>query len=117
MRQPLKLGSKGQYLDAVPDIFIYGDIIMTEIIIAIITSLFTFAGVVITVMAGNKRTEKNLKEQSQLTLYRIEQLEKKQDQHNNLIIRMYEVEKRLDVIDERVKVENHRIDDLEHTAG
>lgn len=47
------------------------------------------------------------------TLYRIEQLEKKVEKHNNFIERMYEVERVIDVHEEKIKVANHRIDDLE----
>lgn len=48
------------------------------------------------------------------TIYRIEQLEKKQDIHNKLIERMYAVEDRCNVTDEKIKVVNHRIEDLEN---
>lgn len=89
---------------------------MVQIIVALITGILTLAGVVITVNAGNKKTEQQLKEQSDLTLYRIEQLEKKQDKHNTLIERMYAAEEEIKVINERVKVANHRIDDLEKAA-
>lgn len=47
------------------------------------------------------------------TIYRIEQLERKQDIHNGIIERMYKAEKDIEVLDERQKVANHRIDDLE----
>lgn len=50
---------------------------------------------------------------SRLTTYRLEQLEKKVNQHNNLIDRMYKVEEIAEVHDEKIKVVNHRIDDLE----
>ena len=88
---------------------------MTEgIIIAIISGVLSFAGVLITVMYGNKKTRDNVKEQTDLTLYRIQQLEQKQDKHNTLIERMYKVEDRLNIVEERIKVGNHRIEDLEH---
>ena len=45
--------------------------------------------------------------------YRIEQLEKKVDKHNNLIERVFEIEQHSAVVDEQIKVANHRIDDLE----
>lgn len=51
------------------------------------TGLFTLAGVIITVAVGNSKT-----------IYRIEQLEKKVQSHNNLIVRMYEAEKDIDII-------------------
>ena len=86
------------------------------IIISIITSAFTFAGVVLTVLYGNKKTRDNVKEHTDVTLYRIEQLEKKQDKHNTLIERMYKAEDEINLLSEKVKVVNHRIEDLEHKA-
>lgn len=50
---------------------------------------------------------------SNLTNYRIEQLEKKVEKHNNFITRTYKLEQEFAVMDEKVKVANHRIDDLE----
>lgn len=50
---------------------------------------------------------------SNLTNYRIEQLEKKVEKHNNLITRTFKLEQDFAVLDEKVKVANHRIDDLE----
>lgn len=50
---------------------------------------------------------------SNLTNYRIEQLEKEVEKHNNLITRTYKLEQEFAVMDEKVKVANHRIDDLE----
>ena len=50
---------------------------------------------------------------NRLTNYRIEQLEKKVEKHNNLITRTYKLEQEFAVMDEKVKVANHRIDDLE----
>ena len=45
--------------------------------------------------------------------YRLSQLEAKVDKHNNLVERTYELEKRTDIQEEKLKVANHRIDDLE----
>ena len=50
---------------------------------------------------------------SALIAYRLEQLEKKVDLHNNAIERVYELERRAGVTDEKLKVTNHRIEDLE----
>lgn len=50
---------------------------------------------------------------SKLTTYRIEQLEKKVEKHNTVVERTYELEKQAEVITEKIKVINHRIDDLE----
>lgn len=50
---------------------------------------------------------------SKLTGYRIEQLERKVEKHNNLIERVYRLEDNDKLLDERLKVANHRIEDLE----
>ena len=50
---------------------------------------------------------------SKLVNYRIEQLEKKVDRHNQVIDRVYKLEQRDAVVEEEIKVANHRISDLE----
>lgn len=66
------------------------------VIVAVLSLMGTVFGSVIGILTANK-----------LTVYRIEQLEKKVDKHNNVIERMYQLE-------EKIKVANHRIDDLEN---
>jgi len=44
---------------------------------------------------------------------KIDNLEKATTKHNNLIDRMYAVEKKTDLQEEQIKVANHRINDLE----
>lgn len=48
-----------------------------------------------------------------LMSYRIEQLEKKVEKHNNLIERTYRLEERTTVQEEQIKTANHRIEELE----
>ena len=48
-----------------------------------------------------------------LIAFRIEELEKRVDKHNNLVERMYAVEQRTELQEEKIKVANHRIGDLE----
>ena len=50
---------------------------------------------------------------SKLVNQRIEQLEKKVDKHNQVIDRVYKLEQRDAVVEEEIKVANHRISDLE----
>ena len=50
---------------------------------------------------------------SRLVNYRIEQLEKKVDKHNQVIDRVYKLEQRDAVVEEEIKVANHRLSDLE----
>lgn len=44
---------------------------------------------------------------------KLETLEKKQDKHNSLVERTYHLENCIKVIQEKIKVENHRIENLE----
>ena len=72
------------------------------IIVALISFAGTFAGTLGGIIASNK-----------LTNYRIEQLEEKVEKHNKVIERVYELEKDEALIEEEIKVVNHRIMDLE----
>lgn len=78
---------------------------LTSILVAVITGGMALLG---TVLSNNANHSK--------TLYRIEQLEKKQDIHNGVIERVYCLEKSVELLDERVKVANHRVEDLEKKA-
>jgi hypothetical protein len=72
------------------------------VIVAIISLIGTLGGTFGGILTSSK-----------LTNYRIEQLEKKVEKHNNVVERVYVLEKHEAVIEEEVKVANHRIDDLE----
>ena len=48
-----------------------------------------------------------------LIQYRIQQLEKKVEMHNKVIERVYKLEQHEAVVDEKLEVANHRINDLE----
>ena len=48
-----------------------------------------------------------------LIAYRLEELERKVQAHNNLVERTYKLEERTELQEEKIKVANHRIDDLE----
>jgi len=56
---------------------------------------------------------------SKLTQYRLEQLEKKVEVHNQVIDRVYKLEERTELQEEKIRVANHRIGDLEdfHKGG
>lgn len=73
-----------------------------EVLVAVIGLGGSCIGSVIGVLVSNK-----------LIQYRLEQLEKKVDKHNNLVERTYKLEKSDEVTQEKIKVANHRIDDLE----
>ena len=65
----------------------------------VIVSAFSFLGTAAGTYSGIK-----------LINYRIEQLEKKVDKHNNFA-------ERVPILEEKMAVANHRIDDLEHKVG
>lgn len=50
-----------------------------------------------------------------LIKYRITQLEEKVNKHNQIIERTYKLEKEEELLEEKIKVINHRLDDLEHS--
>lgn len=72
------------------------------IIVAVLSLIGTLIGTLGGILAANK-----------LTNYRIEQLEKKVEKHNGLIDRTYKLEEEQKVEGEKIKVINHRLDDLE----
>lgn len=84
----------------------------------ILASLISAGAAIIVCMVNNhftmKRTEKAQQDNIVLISYRLEQLEQKVDKHNNMIERTYNLERRADVMEEKMSVANHRIDDLEH---
>ena len=69
---------------------------MNNIIIAIISGLCVAIPSVIATISSNKRN-------NDLVIYRIDELDKKVHEHNNLIERMYNVEQRLTVLEEKAK--------------
>lgn len=77
---------------------------MENVIIALIGFAGSAIGAVVGIFVNTK-----------LITYRIEQLEAKVNKHNNLIERTYELEKEEELTKEKIKVINHRIDDLEYT--
>lgn len=50
---------------------------------------------------------------TKLMAYRIEQLEKKVEKHNNVVERVFRLEDNDRLLDEKINVANHRIADLE----
>ena len=48
-----------------------------------------------------------------LVNYRFAEQDKKLEKHNNFITRVYDLEKKVGIDDEKIEVANHRIDDLE----
>jgi len=78
----------------------------TEIMVALISLAGSGVGAFVGILASAK-----------LTNYRLEQLEKKVDKHNTVIERTFKLEESQAVMQEQLKVANHRIADLEERGA
>ena len=75
---------------------------MIEIIVAVLTLL----GVIVTNIGSNRKIEHSLETSQAVTDCKIEELTREVREHNNFAQRM-------PVVEEQIKVINHRIKDLE----
>ena len=81
---------------------------MSEAIItAIITGGLSLIGVVITCIATAKKTENSIRISQAVTETKITELTREVREHNGFA-------RRMPVVEEQIKVINHRIDDLEN---
>lgn len=71
-------------------------------------ALLSLAGTLIGAYLANRKS-------AALVAYRLEQLESKVGKYNQVIERTYVLEESVSLLDERIKVANHRIADLERT--
>lgn len=77
------------------------------IMVALITGGLSLTGVVITCLATAKKSEKNAAVAQAVTDTKIEELTREVRRHNGFA-------EKIPVIQEQIKVINHRIEDLEH---
>ena len=80
---------------------------MEGIIAAIITGVLSLIGVVISNFAANAKMTKELEKAQAVTDTKIEELTREVREHNNFA-------KRVPVLEEKAKVADHRISDLEN---
>ncbi len=85
-----------------------------EIIVALITGGLSLLGVVITNNASNKKMQNNIKTHQAVFDERLKDLTRQVEKHNSVIERTYEAETQIDVLKEKQRVANHRIDDIEN---
>lgn len=82
-----------------------------------IEAIITGVVAIVVCMINNAFQQKRADEQHNTTIalieYKLDQLAHKVDLHNNAVERLYEVERKLGVDEEKINVANHRIDDLE----
>ena len=79
---------------------------MDAIIVALITGGCSVIGVSITTLATSRRTEQKMATAQAVTDTKIEELTREVREHNHFA-------KRVPVLEEQIKVANHRIADLE----
>ncbi len=79
---------------------------MTEIIVAVITAGLSLVGVVISNAASNRKMSQNLRMSQAITDTKLDELTREVREHNNFA-------KRMPVVEEQIRVANHRIEDLE----
>lgn len=90
---------------------------MTEsIIVALITGGLSLIGILISNRTVNQKTMAEIAKAQAVTDTKIDELTRETRKHNGLIERTYALEARADLTDEKIKVANHRIDDLEKGA-
>lgn len=94
---------------------------MYDFVLDLLTSLITgglmLIGVIYTSKKQHDSTVTEIKSDILLIKKDIKDLEEKQDKHNSVIERVYELEKATEVLDERQKQANNRIKDLERKDG
>lgn len=83
---------------------------MDTIISSLISGFVAIAVCIFTQGLQNSKTRA-------LIEYRLMELEKKQDKHNDVIERTYKLEEVTALHEEKIKVANHRIDDLERSKN
>lgn len=76
------------------------------ILVALITGGLSLAGVIFTNMSSNRKVEQSVKTAQAVTDTKLEELTREVRAHNNFAQRM-------PVVEEQIKVINHRINDLE----
>lgn len=75
----------------------------------VIVGILSFLGTLMGAYYSNKKS-------AALMGYRLGELEKKVDKHNQVIERTYKLEEQTAVLEEKIKVANNRIADLEAKA-
>ncbi len=87
--------------------------ILAAAVSALITGAVTLAVSIINANANHTKLMQELKARDELQLYRIEQLEKKQDLHNEVITRTFHLEEKVSLLEAEDKRHNERLKALE----
>ena len=79
---------------------------MEAIVVALITGGLSLLGVVITTASGNRKMQNQLEKSQAVTDTKLDELTREVREHNGFA-------RRMPVVEEQIKVINHRIADLE----
>ena len=79
---------------------------MTSIIVAVITGGLALVGVIITNVSANRRVQAQLEKSQAVTDTKLDELTREVRKHNDFA-------ERIPVVEEQIRVINHRINDLE----
>lgn len=90
---------------------------MISIIVALIIGGLSLLGTIYTSKQQHSITIEEVKNEVSLIKKDIKNLEEKQDKHNSLIERVYNIEATLKVMNNREKLTEHRIDNLARKEG
>lgn len=83
---------------------------METIVVALITGGLSLFGVIITSNKATRDVQSKLDKQQAVTDTKLEELTREVREHNNFA-------RRVPVLEEQIKVVNHRIADLEHNTN
>lgn len=86
---------------------------METIITGCITGAITLLVCLINNSYQNRANERKHNETITLIDYKLSELTKRVDKHNNVIERVYKLEQTSSLHEEKIKVVNHRLEDLE----
>lgn len=78
-----------------------------SIIVALVSGGLAFIGTVITCLTTSRKSEQSVRTAQAVTDTKIDELTREVREHNNFA-------KRMPVVEEQIKVINHRIDDLKN---
>ena len=80
---------------------------MESIIVSVITGIITIITVIINTKASNREIQHKLETQQAVFETKLDSLTSEVREHNNFA-------RRMPVVEEQIKVINHRLEDLEH---
>lgn len=83
---------------------------MNDIVVTVIAAAISGVVTLVVCMVNNHYQASSTRS---LIEYKLDELTKRVDLHNGVIERVYSLEKSRDVFEEKLRVANHRIEDLE----